>query len=130
MSWQGKITRSRLRVHHERLEALLTVRGPRGDRRTVLLSDRELAALLPRRLFLGQAEQAPRALVPTLAAVIADRTLNRWVLVETDKVTRRARFLSWASVRFPPAEHAVPGLHDDSKGHGDVQRALGAGHGN
>jgi len=129
MSWQGKITRSRLMVHHERLEVLLTLHGPQGGRRTALLAERELAALLPRRLFLGKAEQAPRTLLATLAAVIAKQTLNRWVLVETDKFNGRARFLSWASVRFPPAEVAVPGLHDDSEGHGDIQRALGAGHG-
>jgi hypothetical protein len=128
--WKGTVIRSRLRVHHERLEMLLTVLGPREGRRTALLPDRELAALLPRHLLLGEARRAPRALLETLAAVIEQRTLGRRVLVEEASRFRTARFLSWRSVRFPAAEGVVPGLHDDPEGHGHVQGALGPGHGN
>lgn len=130
MSWQGKIVRARLRLRRERLTVLLTVRSDGARCRTVELPDRELAALLPRTILLGEADCAPRALLETAAAVIERMTVGRRVLVREENRLPSARFLSWRSVRFPAEEGPVPGLHDDSEGHGDVQGALGSGHGN
>ena len=128
-SWQGKILSVRLRIDREKLVVVLTVRHDHAGCRTALLPDREISALLPRHILLGDSTLAPRELMETLSAIVEKLTVGRRVHVRENRSRRTAWFPSWRSVRFPLEEGTVPGLHDDTEGHGDVQGAFGARHG-
>jgi hypothetical protein len=127
-SWQGKILYARLRIDREKLVVVLTVRHDQAGCRTALLPDREISALLPRHILLGESTRAPRELLETLTAIVEKLTVGRRVHVRENRSHRIACFPSWRSVRFTGEEGTVPGLHDDTEGHGDIQGAFDSRH--
>jgi hypothetical protein len=83
-----------------RLKARLRVAMEAGDRLEAYLPERELAALLPRSILVGNARQAPPELLATIEPMLVRLALGRHVRVGSYRERSYASFLPWRAVRF------------------------------
>ena len=93
-------------VDEGRLRALATVRSPELGSIEARLPDRELAALLPRRLLLGNGTRAPKGLLATARPILRRFVVQRDVRVWEHNERFYFAFPSWRSVRFVDAPEA------------------------
>ena len=104
---QGIVVDVRPLVRNDRLRVEAMVRTEENQEIDAYLPDRELAAILPRSVMLGEARSAPLALLESIAPIVERMAGKRRVRVWEYKGTHYFGFLSWKSVSF--AGHETPG---------------------
>ncbi len=70
------------------------------------LPDREVSALLPRSVLLGQARKAPKQILKTVSSIIKRMVSGRPVRVWKYEDSYYCSFLSWRGVSFQSARDA------------------------
>lgn len=118
---RGAVTRARPILAGERLRVVAEVRSDAGETREVSLPDREVAAILPRSILLGESRRAPAALLGTLEPIVARMTEGRIVRMWQYADRWYCSFLPWKSVRFEVVGAGPPGSSPPagSPGQGD-----------
>ena len=97
---QGRVRRIQPKVVDGRLKILTKVRTDDGPEIEAYLPDREVSALLPREILLGEETNPPRALLRTLADILKTSVHGRCVRVWEYQDRHYASFPSWRSVKF------------------------------
>ena len=97
---RGRIERVRPLLEDERLKVKLRVAMEDGQLTEAYLPDRELSALLPRSVLVGDGSQAPALLLETVQPMLDRLAQGRMVRLWSYKERSYASFLSWRSVRF------------------------------
>jgi hypothetical protein len=105
---RGTVGRARPLLARERLRVVAEVRMTSGETREVTLPDREVAALLPRSILLGNSCRAPASLLRTLEPIVARMTEGRIVRMWRYEDRWFCSFLPWKSVRFAPDDAGPP----------------------
>jgi hypothetical protein len=100
---RGQVQQARALLEGERLKAKLQVGTDSGEVYEAYLPDRELAALIPRTVLVGEDNLAPPELLGTIEPMLTRLTQARRVRVWSYRDRRYASFLSWRSVRFAGA---------------------------
>ncbi len=113
-----------------RLKVRLMVRAAQGPPFAATLPDREVAAVLPRRLLAGSVSRVPVQLLGSIAAVLRRAVIGREVRLWEYRERTYASFPSWRPVRFLTGQTAEPGVHENAERHRHVEGTLGPGHGN
>src|SRR5690606_37399644 len=96
----GRVEEARPVLESERLKARLRVATRDGRRLEAWLPDRELAALLPRSILVGEGRRAPPQLLSTIEPMLGRLALGRQVRVWSYRERSYASFLPWRAVRF------------------------------
>jgi hypothetical protein len=97
---RGRVDSARALLEGERLKARLHVTADTGETYEAYLPDRELSALIPRSVLVGEDTTAPPQLLETIEPILTRLTLARRVRIWSYQERRYASFLSWRSVRF------------------------------
>ena len=97
---RGVVRHIRPVICGERLKVVARVRTRDGGEVDAFLPDREVAALLPRSVLLGNGLRAPRNLLESLSPIIERFTGGREVRLWKYGKENYFSFLSWRSVRF------------------------------
>ena len=107
---RGTVTSVRPELLKQHLKVVATVRTDSGETMDAHMPDREISAILPRSVLLGQARTAPPSLLDTLTPILARMTEGRLVRVWQYKERWFFSFQQWKGVRFLDAEeeHPVP----------------------
>ena len=105
---KATIVRVRPELQARRLKVFASVRADSGEMREAQMPDREVAAILPRSLLLGEGATAPVALLDTLTPIIVRMTEGRRVRLWLYKERWFLSFQPWRSVRFVEEEPAGP----------------------
>ena len=100
MAIKGKVLRVRPSLKDERLKVVVRVRTGEGEEVDAFMPDRELSALLPRSVLMGDEKQAPRSLLKTLSAILKRSVQGRPVRLWQFREGFYCSFTSWRSVRF------------------------------
>lgn len=100
-----KKNRARVEAVHpvlegNRLKVRLTVTAETGEVQEAYLPDRELSALLPRSILVGDAREAPPQLLQTIEPIVSKMAQGRQVRVWSYRERLYASFLPWRAVRF------------------------------
>ena len=88
----------------EKLKVTANVQIDSGPVESAVLPDREVSAILPRSILLGDARLAPVELVDTIAPIVERMTVGRRVRLWEYRDARYCAFLSWRPVRFKQQE--------------------------
>jgi len=96
----GTITGLHPRIENGRLRVLAEVRAERGTAVQSYLPDREVSALLPRSLLLGEGLSAVPELLQTIEPILVRMGKGRRVRLWEYRGDTYASFLSWRAVRF------------------------------
>jgi hypothetical protein len=104
----GTVLSVRLEIVGERLHAVVAVRTDAGEMVEAHMPDREMSALLPRSVLVGQGRRASLSLLATVQPILARLTEGRQVRVWQFKERWFFSFQPWKGVRFVPDEPAVP----------------------
>ena len=99
----GRVQQALALLEGERLKARLRVCTDSGEVLEAYLPDRELAALIPRTVLVGEGKLAPPELLGTIEPMLARLTQARRVRLWSYRERRYASFLSWRRVRFTAA---------------------------
>jgi hypothetical protein len=97
---RGRVDSAQAMLEGERLKARLHVIADSGEACEAYLPDRELSALIPRSVLVGEDTTAPPQLLETIEPILTRLTLARRVRLWSYRERRYASFLSWRSVRF------------------------------
>jgi hypothetical protein len=97
---RGRVDSAQTLLEGERLKAKLRVTADSGEAYEAYLPDRELAALIPRSVLVGEEPIAPPQLLQTIEPMLARLTQSRRVRLWSYRERRYASFLSWRSVHF------------------------------
>lgn len=87
-------------LKNERLKAVARVRVEKGNECEAYLPDREMSAILPRSILLGEASKAPPAMLDTIKPILRRMTEGRCVRLWQYNNRYFFSFLPWKSVRF------------------------------
>jgi hypothetical protein len=102
------IVHARPEIQARRLKVFASVRADSGELREAQMPDREVAAILPRSLLLGEGATAPVSLLNTLTPIIARMSEGRRVRLWEYKERWFLSFQPWRSVRFLEDEPKAP----------------------
>ena len=119
---KATIVRARPEIQARRLKVFASVRADSGEMREAQMPDREVAAILPRSLLLGEGATAPAALLNTLAPIIVRMSEGRRVRLWEYKERWFLSFQPWWSVRFVSEEPAGP--REEAPGTGPEPEAI------
>jgi hypothetical protein len=97
---RGYIVDVRPKVREERLRVVARIRTEDWGTVDAYLPDRELAAVLPRAVLLGEKRTVPRKYIKTLSPIIKRVAGGREVQVWRFEDNHYFRFLSWRGIRF------------------------------
>jgi len=97
---RGRVDSAQALLEGDRLKARLHVTADNGEAYEAYLPDRELAALIPRTVLVGEQTTAPPQLLETIEPILTRLTQTRRVRLWSYQERRYASFLSWRSVRF------------------------------
>jgi hypothetical protein len=100
---RGRVQQAQALLEGERLKARLRVSTDSGEVYEAYLPDRELAALIPRTVLVGEGNLAPPELLGTIEPMLTRLTQARRVKLWSYRERRYASFLSWRPVRFAAA---------------------------
>jgi hypothetical protein len=87
-------------LRNERLKVVARVKIEQGDQCEAFMPDREVSAILPRSILLGQAKTAPPAMLDTIKPILRRMTEGRAVRLWQYNERYFFSFLPWKSVRF------------------------------
>ena len=105
---RGTVTSVRPELKEHRLKVVATIRTESGETLDAHMPDREVSAVLPRSVLLGDSRKAPLALLDTLAPILARMTEGRLVRVWQYKERWFFSFQQWKGVRFEGATGEEP----------------------
>lgn len=88
----------------ERLCVVARVRTEGGETYEAGMPDREVSAILPRSVLVGEGSTAPRELLSTIQPILARMSEGRVVRVWDYKDRKYFSFQPWKGVRFTQAE--------------------------
>jgi hypothetical protein len=97
---RGRVEQAQALLEGERLKARLRVSTDCGELYEAYLPDRELAALIPRSVLVGEGNLAPPQLLGTIEPMLTRLTQARLVRLWSYRERKYASFLPWRSVRF------------------------------
>ncbi len=97
---QGIVVDVRALVQNAKLKVRAKVRTEEQQELDAFLPDRELAAILPRSVLLGEAKSAPLALLESIAPIVERLAGKRQVRVWEYNGSYYFGFLSWKAVNF------------------------------
>jgi hypothetical protein len=104
---RGVIVQARPELVMDRLKVVASVKADSGEMLEAQMPDREVAAILPRSVLLGQGSVAPVSLLDTVAPIVARMSDGRRVRVWQYKERWFLSFQPWRGVRFV-AESPLP----------------------
>ncbi|MGO9411212.1 MAG: hypothetical protein ACLQCB_10720 [Spirochaetia bacterium] len=105
---RGTVVSVRPELREQRLKVVATVRVDSGETLEAHMPDREISAILPRSVLLGEARTAPVSLMDTVSPIISRMTEGRLVRVWQYKERWFFSFQQWKGVRFRDAEDQGP----------------------
>jgi len=88
----------------ERLRVFARVRTEGGEMLEAGMPDREVSAILPRSVLVGEGTTAPRELLSTIQPILARMSEGRVVRVWDYKDRKYFSFQPWKGVRFTDGE--------------------------
>ena len=97
---KGTVTSVRAEIQGARLRVVAVVRPESGEPLEAQMPDREVSALLPRSVLLGDARTAPLSLLDTLQPILVRMSEGRQVRVWQYKERWFFSFTQWRGVRF------------------------------
>jgi hypothetical protein len=97
---RGTVVGVRPQLVQEHLKVIASVRIESGETREAYMPDREISAILPRSVLLGDARRAPVSLMETIAPILSRMTEGRLVRVWQYKDRWFFSFQQWKGVRF------------------------------
>ena len=100
MKMKGIVTAVEPVISKDRLKVIAEIRTDRGEVCKAFMPEREVAALLPRSILLGDTGTAPPAIVGTFAPILTRMTQGRTVRLWEYEGRFFFSFLPWKSVRF------------------------------
>jgi hypothetical protein len=111
---KGTVVRVRPQIVSDRLKVHATIRADNGETVEASMPEREMSAILPRSVLVGDGTRAPLSLLDTVEPILSRMTEGRLVRVWEYKERRFFSFLPWRNVRFladgeAPAETRLPG---------------------
>lgn len=98
---QGKVKSVQPRVTDGRLKIVTKVKIDDGPEIEAYLPDREVSALLPRGILLGNDTRPPLSILKTLSGILKTSVRGRRVRVWKYEECHYAGFPTWRSVKFP-----------------------------
>ena len=104
---RGKIAKVGLEIVNQSLRAYLTVQDEEGLVIEAALPQREIAALLPRSVFLGEANSVPVSLLADLQITIEKLLLNRMVELWEYREKMYCGFEKWRNIAAQVGEPAT-----------------------
>ncbi len=112
---RGTVTSVHPELQAGRLKVVAAVRADSGETLEAHMPDREVSAVLPRSVLLGQARTAPLSLLDTLGPILSRMTEGRVVRVWQYKDRWFFSFQQWKGVRFldDGAAEAPPDVTSD-----------------
>lgn len=87
-------------LRQSRLKVVAEVKLEEGGVCEAYMPEREVAAILPRSILIGESREAPPEILGTIKPILARMTEGRAVRVWEYKGRRFFSFLPWKSVRF------------------------------
>jgi hypothetical protein len=99
---KGVVVRVRPQVVAERLHAVAVVRRDDGETLEASMPDREMSAILPRSVLVGEGTRAPVSLLGTVEPILARMTEGRVVRAWRFRERWFFSFQAWRGVRFVP----------------------------
>ena len=120
---RGTVTSVHPELQAQRLKVLATIRADSGETLEAHMPDREVSAILPRSVLLGQARTAPVSLMDTLGPILTRMTEGRAVRAWQYKDRWFFSFQLWKGVRFVDQDAA--GAPHDAEAPRDVTGAPG-----
>ena len=105
---RGTVVRVRPELQAERLKVIATVKSDTGETFEAHMPDREVSAILPRSVLLGERATAPHSLLQTLETILARMTEGRLVRVWQYRERWFFSFQPWRGVRFISEAPAEP----------------------
>jgi hypothetical protein len=97
---RGTVVKVRPELHAGRLRVLVSVKSEAGEVLEAQMPDREVAAILPRSVLLGESSVAPLSLLDTVSPILARMSEGRTVRVWQYRERWFLSFQPWRSVRF------------------------------
>ena len=97
---RGKIIAIRPKVVSEKIKIIATVRTEKSGIINAILPDRELSALLPRSILVGENKNTHHELLSIISSMIKRMTLGRKVRLWNYQEKYYFSFLSWRKVIF------------------------------
>ena len=114
---RGTVVGVRPQLVQQHLKVVASVRIESGETREAYMPDREISAILPRSVLLGEARRAPVSLLETIASILSRMTEGRLVRVWEYKDRWFFSFQQWKGVRFLDDAEEKP---DTARGAEDV----------
>jgi len=106
---RGTVVGVRPQLVQQHLKVVASVRVQSGETLEAYMPDREISAILPRSVLLGDARRAPVSLTETMAPILSRMTEGRLVRVWQYKDRWFFSFQQWKGVRFLDEEEEKPG---------------------
>ena len=97
---RGVVSRVTPILRNERLKVVAKVAVEKGSECEAYMPDREISAILPRTILLGEASKAPPAMLDTIRPILRRMTGGRRVRLWQYNNRFFFSFLPWKSVRF------------------------------
>jgi hypothetical protein len=97
---RGTVVSVRPQLREQRLKVVAAVRTESGEVIDAYMPDREISAILPRSVLLGEARAAPVSLMETVGPILTRMTEGRIVRVWQYKDRWFFSFQQWKGVRF------------------------------
>jgi hypothetical protein len=101
---KGTVVGVRPELAADRLRVVAAVRTESGEVMQAHMPDREIAAILPRSVLLGNGNKAPLSLLDTVQPILSRMTEGRYVRIWLFKDRWFFSFQPWRGVRFVPDE--------------------------
>lgn len=105
----GIIQAVTVRLQGGRLKVVASVRMDEGEGQEAQLPDREVAAILPRSVLLGEAATAPASLLDTMRPIVERMCVGRRARTWMYKEKWFFSFQPWRGVRFVEEKPPAPG---------------------
>jgi hypothetical protein len=105
---RGVIVEVRPILKKQKLRILAKVKTPDGGRIQAYLPDREVSAILPRGVLIGEERQVPRELLATIAPIVRRLVGGRSIRLWEYEDTYFFSFLPWQQVRFTSKSRTKP----------------------
>jgi hypothetical protein len=122
---RGTVVSVSPQLREQRLKVVAAVRTDSGEVIQAYMPDREISAILPRSVLVGESRVAPVSLMETVGPILARMTEGRTVRVWQYKERRFFSFQQWKGVRFRDDAEQGPGAASPAGRDGELTREQG-----